>query len=672
MNRSADRSLSPEHWNRFDELVEVLEQMPGPRCQEVLRRWIEVGHEERPVLDMLIAYFKVSRVPARRYEGRMVGRYELIGLIGEGAMGAVYEARPPPPLERHVAVKLINPRILSEDARRRFLLEIQAHDRLDHPNIALVIDAGFYQDPVTDQEMPFYAMQLIEGGQPLSMHAKRCQMDEIQRLELFLQVCGALAHAHGLGRVHGDLKPENILVDRDHRVRVIDFGMAHVLGMRAPLSVRGTPDYMSPEQADPNGYGPIDSRTDIYSLGIILYELLAGCRPYEVQGRTPEDLRTEISAARYTALGVLNPKCRGSLERIVNRALRKQRLERFDSVAELREAVETAMADFRDEFRWIRKVRDWSPVLLGLGLAVAIPGYLEPVDNSSAVTGRMLVNLAVVIMTLSALLDFSQRYFKSLRPIWNNSLVAAVLIGLICSFIGSLFYVYGPAAITDPEGVQRIPHIRMLRFMTVGVILSFAYGHVFAIIAARRRDPTFKPVGWQALAWVLVVAVLAMVIYGSHNLTEIRLVAYFLSATKQGDVRWEVCVLVSGMISYLLILFENWKALTRTLSAGAFCVRQAIALAALAVVGSILAATYWGQGLTPEQGERMDVSFATFTVLLINGWAFCGFFAFTGRFWLLQRVDRSPLAVRSERCRLCQWIKQLRWRWRDAWFSRAV
>ena len=134
-------------------------------------------------------------------------------------------------------------------------------------------------------------------------------------------------------------------------------------------------------------------------------------------------------------------------------------------------------------------------------------------------------------------------------------------------------------------------------------------------------------------------------------------------------MRLEISVLVSGVISYLMILFENWKVLTRTLSAGAFCVRQVIALAALAVVGSILTATYWGQGLTPERG---DVSFATFTVLLINGWAFCGFFAFTGRFWLLQRIDRSPLAVRSEHCRLCQWIRQLRWRWRYAWFSRAI
>jgi hypothetical protein len=669
MNRSADRSLSPEQWNRFDELVEVLEQKPRPGCQEILRQWVEAGREERPVLDMLIPYFKVSRVPARRYEGGVVGRYELIRLIGEGAMGAVYEAQPPPPLERHIAVKLINPRILSEDARRRFLLEIQTHDRLDHPNIALVIDAGFYQDPVTDQETPFYAMQLIEGGQPLLMHAKRCQMDEVRRLELFLQVCNALAHAHGLGLVHGDLKPENILVDRDHRVRIIDFGMAYMLGTHAPLSVRGTPDYMSPEQADPNGYGPIDIRTDIYSLGIILYELLAGRRPYEVQGQTAEDLRAEIPAAQYTALGDLNPKCRGSLERIVDRALRKQRLERFDSVAELHKAVETAMADFQDEFRWIRKVRDWSAVLLGLGLMVAVLGYLEPAYASSAVTGEwMLINLAVVVMTLSALLDLSQRYFKSLRPIWNNSLVAAVLIGLCCSFICGLFYAYGPAAATDPEGVQRIPHIRMLRFMTVGAILSFAYGHVFAIIAAHRHDPTFNPVGWQALAWILLVAVLAMMIYVSANITEIPLTATFLSAKKQGDVRLEMFVLLSGMASYLMILFENWKALTQTLSVGAFCVRQVIALAVLTGVGSILAATYWGQGLVPE---RVDASFATFTVLLINGWTFCGFFAFTGRHRLLQRIDHSSLAGQSERCRLCQWIKQLRGQWRYAWFSRA-
>lgn len=232
------------------------------------------------------------------------GRYQLEELLGEGGMGTVWRARQTEPVEREVALKLIKKGMDSRLIVSRFDAERQTLALMDHPYIARVYDGGLAPDG-----RPYFVMELVRGV-PINVWCRDQRATLAQRLELFLDVCQAIQHAHQKGIIHRDIKPSNILVARDDvgqpTVKVIDFGVAKVLEggdlakstvVTAFGSIMGTPEYMSPEQATLGG-GDIDTRADIYSLGVLLYELLTGAPPFVSSGSAKPGLLEVLRAVR--------------------------------------------------------------------------------------------------------------------------------------------------------------------------------------------------------------------------------------------------------------------------------------------------------------------------------------------------------------------------------------
>jgi WD40 repeat protein/serine/threonine protein kinase len=233
--------------------------------------------------------------------GERIGRYRLIERIGRGGCGVVYLAEQEEPVRRRVALKVIKLGMDTQSVVARFEAERQALAMMDHPNIARVFDAG-----ATDNGRPFFVMELVSGLK-ITEYCERHQLAIPRRLELFIAVCHAVQHAHQKGIIHRDLKPSNILVSQDEGVaapKVIDFGIAKATaqtndnssGMTVAEQVIGTPAYMSPEQAGLGG-GDIDTRSDIYSLGVILYELLTGqtpLNPKSLAGANTDEVRRII------------------------------------------------------------------------------------------------------------------------------------------------------------------------------------------------------------------------------------------------------------------------------------------------------------------------------------------------------------------------------------------
>src|SRR3954447_19012932 len=225
--------------------------------------------------------------PAPEEPGMVIGPYKLLEPIGEGGMGTVYMAEQVEPVRRRVALKLIKPGMDSKQVVARFEAERQALALMDHPNIAKVHDAG-----MTASGRPYFVMELVRGV-PVTEYCDRNRLTLRQRLELFVPICQAVQHAHQKGIIHRDLKPSNVLVtlhDGVPVVKVIDFGVAKATGQKltertlftAYGQMIGTPAYMSPEQAEMSGLD-IDTRSDVYSLGVLLYELLTGTTPLDVR-----------------------------------------------------------------------------------------------------------------------------------------------------------------------------------------------------------------------------------------------------------------------------------------------------------------------------------------------------------------------------------------------------
>ena len=292
--------------------------------------------------------------------GTQIGPYKLLQQIGEGGMGVVYMAEQLEPVRRRVALKIIKPGMDTRHVVARFEAERQALSLMDHPHIAKALDAG-----ATDSGHPYFVMELVKG-QPITKYCDEHQLTPRQRLELFIPVCQAVQHAHQKGIIHRDIKPSNILVaEYDQQVvpKVIDFGVAKAISQ--PLvdktlftgygQIVGTLEYMSPEQAKLNQLD-IDTRSDIYSLGVLLYELLTGTTPFEKQrlrsAAWDEMLRIireeeppkpstrlsesgnslpSISAQRRTAPAKLTRLVRGDLDWIVMKALDKDRARRYET-----------------------------------------------------------------------------------------------------------------------------------------------------------------------------------------------------------------------------------------------------------------------------------------------------------------------------------------------------
>jgi serine/threonine protein kinase/TPR repeat protein len=340
------------------------------RLEELLQSADETAtFMETPVVKSLSPneFLRASN-PAEK-PGDRIGSYELIAQIGEGGCGVVYKASQEQPVRRVVALKIIKLGMDTKSVIARFEAERQALALMDHPNIARVLDAG-----TTDTGRPYFVMELVEGVK-ITDFCDRNNLSTRKRLELFIKVCQAVQHAHQKGIIHRDLKPSNILVTLTDGVavpKVIDFGIAKAT--RGKLTDQtfftaleqfiGTPAYMSPEQADAREVD-IDTRSDIYSLGVLLYELLTGRTPFDaktllqggleeirrtVREKEPAAPSTQLSTLQGSALSAiaklrgtdapqLLSQVRGDLDWIVMKALEKDRTRRYETTNALAQDI---------------------------------------------------------------------------------------------------------------------------------------------------------------------------------------------------------------------------------------------------------------------------------------------------------------------------------------------
>ncbi|MEQ8766320.1 MAG: tetratricopeptide repeat protein [Planctomycetota bacterium] len=285
--------------------------------------------------------------------GARIGGYRIGRRLGRGGMGAVYVAEQGNP-RRQVALKLLHGDTHPEELLLRFAREAQVLGRLRHPGIAQIIEAG-RADLVWDggslPDQPFIAMELIEG-KTLIDHARDGALSNRQRLELFVTICSAVQHAHQHGVIHRDLKPANILVTPEGEPKVLDFGIARLesnetrdLTLETELGrLVGTLAYMSPEQVRGDS-SQLDTRTDVYSLGVVLYELLTGKLPFPVSGMPVPLILREIQEKRPVSIGHHQPELRGDVSTIVDKALEKEPERRYSSAAELGEDIRRALDD---------------------------------------------------------------------------------------------------------------------------------------------------------------------------------------------------------------------------------------------------------------------------------------------------------------------------------------
>ncbi len=271
--------------------------------------------------------------------GTRVGPYELRRLVATGGMGVVYEAMQQHP-HRIVALKLMRHGFSSASTLRRFQLEAEMLGRLQHVGIAQVYDAGIHKSP-TGMQIPYFAMELIHGT-ALTEYAQQQRLGTRDRLALLASVCDAVEHAHQKGVIHRDLKPANVLVDAGGQPKVLDFGIARVtdadLGTTTmPTSVGqllGTLPYMSPEQTSGNP-ADLDTRSDVYSLGVILYELLTDRLPYDLSQHSIAGAVRVIQETEPIRLSSINRVLRGDLETLAAKALEKDKEHRYGSAAAL-------------------------------------------------------------------------------------------------------------------------------------------------------------------------------------------------------------------------------------------------------------------------------------------------------------------------------------------------
>jgi len=362
-----------------DEFLRRHRAAEHPSVDEYATRHPELGDRIRDLFPAMIAMERpgigatFDAAPSTERVGTTIGRYKLLERIGEGGFGVVYMAEQQHPVRRKVALKVIKPGVDTRQVIARFEAERQALALMEHENIAKVLDAG-----ATDSGRPYFVMELVHGV-PITEFCDRNELPPHERLELFVHVCRAVQHAHTKGIIHRDIKPTNVLVTLHEGVavpKVIDFGVAKATGQQLTektlftnfAQMVGTPLYMSPEQAEMTSVD-VDTRSDVYSLGVLLYELLTGTTPLDkdrlkqaafdevrriIREEEPPKPSTRlveskaslasISAQRHTDPAKLTRLLRGELDWIVMKALEKERARRYETAHGLAQDVQRYLA----------------------------------------------------------------------------------------------------------------------------------------------------------------------------------------------------------------------------------------------------------------------------------------------------------------------------------------
>jgi hypothetical protein len=367
---------------RIEQLFQRAADLPPAERGPFLERECEGDSKLRAHVEAMLAQDARGEsldVPAARpgdelseEPGTTIGRYKLLQHIGDGGFGSVYMAEQTEPVLRKVALKIIKLGMDTRQVVARFEAERQALAMMDHPNIAKVLDGG-----ATETGRPYFVMELVRGIS-ITEYCDQNNLNTAERLKLFAEVCLAVQHAHQKGVIHRDIKPSNVMVtlhDGQPVPKVIDFGIAKATHGRLTEKTLftefrqfiGTPVYMSPEQAEMSGLD-IDTRSDIYSLGVLLYELLTGTTPFDTQsllkagfGEIQRIIReeeppmpsvristagsAEIAKHRKIDVGELSKRLRGDLDWIVMRALEKDRSRRYASANELAEDIRRHLGD---------------------------------------------------------------------------------------------------------------------------------------------------------------------------------------------------------------------------------------------------------------------------------------------------------------------------------------
>jgi len=344
--------VNPSDFSRVRRLFEAAMNLPDSQQRAFVERFcVDDPVTRDEVLGLLEADREMDSARKLLDEGvlkrssvveipEQIGPYRAVSVIATGGMGMVYEGIQASP-RRRVAIKtlLIGPR--DERALARFEAESEVLARLEHPAIARVYTAGTYSQRIGSEErdLPYYVMEYIEGASTLTDYVQKHKLSIRGRLQLFCEVLGAVDFAHKQGVIHRDLKPGNILVDKDGRPKVIDFGTARLsedeegTGMTRSGEILGTLNYMSPEQLSPTDEGP-DARSDVYSLGCVLYELLAGRPAYSAKGRTFPEMVASVVTGSIQPPSHWDPSLSRALDLVCMKATCKKREERYATAAE--------------------------------------------------------------------------------------------------------------------------------------------------------------------------------------------------------------------------------------------------------------------------------------------------------------------------------------------------
>jgi len=344
--------MTPERWQQVKQIFQSAIERPPDERDAFLARACQDNHALRSEVESLISShdqagdsIEAIAVEAatemlandRAIVGKQIGHYQVLGCIGRGGMGEVFLAQDTS-LGRKIALKLLRSDFTRNEERlRRFRQEARAASALNHPNILTIHEIG------QEGSLHFMATEYVEG-ETLREHISRARMALGQALDVAVQVASALSAAHEAGIIHRDIKPENIMLRTDGYVKVLDFGLAKLAEPKAadtaaptlpkietePGVVMGTVSYMSPEQA--RGLA-VDTRTDIWSLGVMLYEMAAGRQPFE--GETASDVMALILQKEPLPLAHSTPEVPGELQRIVRKALHKDKDERYQTIKDL-------------------------------------------------------------------------------------------------------------------------------------------------------------------------------------------------------------------------------------------------------------------------------------------------------------------------------------------------